>query len=91
MINIDENKLAKTKKRNQSIAFWIFRILGFMVIAILFMILSFIVSKGISVTPWIGAAFGIISLLILAINSYLKKNREQNCNHEIQETEFLAE
>ncbi len=52
MINIDENKLAKTKKRNQSIAFWIFRILGFMVIAILFMILSFIVSKGISVISW---------------------------------------
>ncbi len=32
-----------------------------------------IVSKGISVTPWIGAGFGIVSLAILAINSYLKK------------------
>lgn len=36
-----------------------------------------IVSKGISVTPWIGAAFGIISLLILAINSYLKKTESK--------------
>ncbi|MCL1690974.1 MFS transporter [Elizabethkingia anophelis] len=50
-----------------------------------------IVSKGISVTPWIGAGFGIVSLAILAINSYIKKNREQNSNDKIHETEFLPE
>jgi len=49
---IDENKLAKSKKRKQAIAFWIFRILSYSVVAILFIILSFIVIKGISVINW---------------------------------------
>lgn len=49
---IDENKLAKQKKRNQFIAFWIFRLLSYSIIAILFIILSFIVVKGISAISW---------------------------------------
>jgi phosphate transport system permease protein len=49
---IDENKLAKSKKRNQAIAFWIFRILSYTVVAILFVILSFIIIKGFSVISW---------------------------------------
>lgn len=49
---LDENKLAKRKKRNQSIAFWIFRLLSYSIVAILFIILSFIVIKGISVVNW---------------------------------------
>ncbi|MCX6295007.1 MAG: phosphate ABC transporter permease PstA [Bacteroidetes bacterium] len=49
---VDENKLAKNKKRNQAIAFWIFRILSYAVVAILFVILSFIIIKGFSVISW---------------------------------------
>jgi phosphate transport system permease protein len=49
---IDENKLAKRKKRNQLTAFWIFRILSYSIVAILFTILSFIIYKGISVINW---------------------------------------
>lgn len=48
----DENKLAKRKKRNQSIAFWIFRLLSYFIVAILFSILSFIIYKGIGVINW---------------------------------------
>ena len=48
----DENKLAKSKKRKQAIAFLIFRILSYSVVAILFIILSFIVYKGISAISW---------------------------------------
>ncbi|MDQ3048306.1 MAG: phosphate ABC transporter permease PstA [Bacteroidota bacterium] len=48
----DENKLAQTKRRNESIAFWILRILSYSVVAILFIILSFIVYKGISSISW---------------------------------------
>ncbi len=48
----DENKLAKSKKRKQAIAFGIFRILTYFIVAILFTILSFIVYKGISVINW---------------------------------------
>ena len=48
----DENKLAKSKKRNQAIAFWIFRLLSYSIIAILFIILSFIIVKGISAISW---------------------------------------
>lgn len=50
--SIDENKLAKRKKRNQLTAFWIFRILSYSIVAILFTILSFIIYKGISVINW---------------------------------------
>ncbi len=52
MQNIDENKLAKQKKRNQFIAFWIFRLLSYSIIAVLFTILSFIIVKGISAISW---------------------------------------
>lgn len=48
----DEDKLALSKKRKQAIAFWIFRILSYFIVAILFVILSFIVVKGISVINW---------------------------------------
>lgn len=47
-----ENKLARTKKRNQAIAFWIFRLLTYSIVAILFIILAFIIYKGISVISW---------------------------------------
>lgn len=52
MLNIDENKLAKTKKRNQRVAFFIFGALGYFIVSILIIILSFIVYKGISVISW---------------------------------------
>ncbi len=48
----DEDKLAKSKKRKQALAFCIFRILSYSVVAILFIILSFIVYKGISAISW---------------------------------------
>lgn len=48
----DEHKLAKSKKRKQFIAFWIFRILSYSIVAILFTILSFIIYKGFSVISW---------------------------------------
>ena len=41
-----------SKKTNQKIAFWIFRILGLMVVAILFWILGFIIYHGIGVINW---------------------------------------
>ncbi len=40
------------KKRNQSIAFWVFRILGIIVVGILFWILGFIVWNGVGVINW---------------------------------------
>ncbi len=40
------------KKTNQSIAFWTFRILGLLVVAILFWILGFIVWHGVGVISW---------------------------------------
>jgi phosphate transport system permease protein len=49
---IDENKLAKSKKRKQKIAFGIFSLLSYSVVAILFIILSFIIYKGISAISW---------------------------------------
>jgi phosphate transport system permease protein len=52
MQTIDENKLVKRKKRNQAIAFSIFRLLSYFIVAILFTILFFIVYKGISVISW---------------------------------------
>jgi len=41
-----------SKKRNQRIAFWIFRVLGILVVGILFWILGFIVYNGIGVISW---------------------------------------
>ncbi len=49
---VNEDKLAKSKKRNQSIAFFILGLLGYFIVAILLIILSFIVYKGISVINW---------------------------------------
>jgi phosphate transport system permease protein len=49
---IDENKLMKSKKRNQAFAFWIFRLLSYSIVAILFIILAFIITKGIKVINW---------------------------------------
>jgi phosphate transport system permease protein len=48
----DEHKLAKSKKRAQAFAFWIFRILSYLIVAILVTILSFIIYKGISSISW---------------------------------------
>jgi phosphate transport system permease protein len=52
LIRSDDNKLASKKRRNENIAFWIFRILSFTIVAILFVILSFIIYKGFSVISW---------------------------------------
>lgn len=41
-----------SKKTNQNIAFWIFRILGLIVVGILFWIMGFIVYNGIGVISW---------------------------------------
>ena len=49
---IDENKLAKSKKRKQNTAFFVLGALGYLIVAILIVILSFIVYKGISVISW---------------------------------------
>jgi phosphate transport system permease protein len=48
----DEHKLAKRKKLKQGFAFWIFRLLSYSVVAILFIILSFIIYKGFSSISW---------------------------------------
>lgn len=40
------------KKLTQNIAFWIFRILGLLVVGILFWILGFIIYNGIGVINW---------------------------------------
>ncbi len=52
MMMLDENKLAKRKKLRQSIAFGILSTLSYSIIAILFIILSFIIYKGIGVINW---------------------------------------
>lgn len=52
MNTLDENKLARRKKQQQAIAFWILRILSYSVVAILFVILSFIIYKGASAISW---------------------------------------
>ena len=41
-----------SKRTNQSIAFWVFRVFGLIVVGILFWILGFIVYKGIGVISW---------------------------------------
>lgn len=52
MKRIDENKLAKSKKRTQEISFFILGFFGYLVISILLAILSFIVIKGFSAISW---------------------------------------
>jgi phosphate transport system permease protein len=49
---INELKIIKRKRRNQAIAFLIFRLLSYSIVAILFIILSFIIVKGVSVINW---------------------------------------
>jgi phosphate transport system permease protein len=49
---MDENKLTRSKKRKQNIAFFVLGLLGYSIIAILIIILSFIVMKGISSLSW---------------------------------------
>lgn len=51
-MNVNENKITKRKNLNQKIAFFLLGILGYMVVAILFVILSFIMMKGFSVISW---------------------------------------
>ncbi len=52
MIDIKENKLARSKQRKQAIAFAIFRVLSYSIVAILFIILTFIIMKGVKVINW---------------------------------------
>ena len=47
-----QDKITKKKKRTQNIAFAVLGILTYSVIAILFVILSFIIYKGASVISW---------------------------------------
>lgn len=49
---VDENKLTKSKNRNQKIAFFLFASVGYFIVTILVAILSFIVYKGIGVVNW---------------------------------------
>lgn len=52
MQSIDENKLSKSKRLKEFIAFSVLQMLSYLVISILFVILSFIVYKGVSVISW---------------------------------------
>jgi len=47
-----ENRLAKRKRRNQNIAFGLFQLISYSIVALLFIILAFIVVKGIGVISW---------------------------------------
>ncbi|ESU26524.1 phosphate transport system permease protein PstA [Flavobacterium limnosediminis JC2902] len=47
-----ENRLAKRKRRNQKIAFGLFQFVSYSIVALLFIILAFIVIKGIGVISW---------------------------------------
>jgi phosphate transport system permease protein len=47
-----ENKLARKKRMNQKIAFGIFTAISYSIVALLFVILAFIVIKGIGVISW---------------------------------------
>jgi len=52
MKSVDQDKITRGKKRSEAIAFWSFSILSYLVVAILFVILSFIIYKGIGVISW---------------------------------------
>ena len=52
MNTIEQDKITKRKKQSEFIAFWSFSILSYLVVAILFVILSFIIYKGIGVISW---------------------------------------
>ncbi len=49
---VDENKLSKKKRRSQNFAFFTLGLLGYTIVAILLVILTFIVVKGISAISW---------------------------------------
>lgn len=49
---MNNNRIYNAKRTNQSIAFWIFRFFSMLVVAILVMILSFIIIKGIGAISW---------------------------------------
>lgn len=46
------DRLAKRKRRNQNIAFGLFQLISYSIVAVLFIILAFIVVKGIGVISW---------------------------------------
>ena len=52
MLSDKRRKIEKSKKQSEKIAFGIFRAMSLLVIGILFLILGFIVVKGISVISW---------------------------------------
>lgn len=52
MKKTDEDKLTSRKKRNQFIAFLILRLCTYSIVALLFIIISFIIIKGFSVISW---------------------------------------
>ncbi len=52
MTPIQENKLMRSKRRNQGIAFLLFGFFGYLIVAILFAILAFIIYKGFSTLSW---------------------------------------
>jgi len=52
MKSTEQDKITRRKKRSEFIAFWSFSILSYLVVAILFVILSFIIYKGIGVISW---------------------------------------
>lgn len=47
-----DDKMVRRKRRNQAIAFGIFRLLSYSIVAILFIILSYIIYKGSSAISW---------------------------------------
>ncbi|MCX6310899.1 MAG: phosphate ABC transporter permease PstA [Bacteroidetes bacterium] len=51
-MNIDHDKIFRSKRNKQNFAFWTFRILSFGIAGILFWILGFIVMHGIKVISW---------------------------------------
>lgn len=51
-MNFESTKYDRTKRRMQGAAFWLFRIMSFVVVAILFWILGFLIYKGIGVINW---------------------------------------
>lgn len=52
MNSVERSRLEKSKKRSEAIAFGIFRTMSLLVVGILFVILGFLVIKGISVISW---------------------------------------
>lgn len=51
-MNIQSTKFDRTKRRTQGVAFWTFRLMSLLVVAILFWILGFLIVKGIGVVSW---------------------------------------